>query len=176
MKRRERTEQKKRGSSRITILAGLITVFALSVVYTMALETTTMQTSSMAASSDRNQEIRYNVYGLINVERWRENIPKLQYRETGMAERHSQAVLEINEIFHNKDLPYDAAETIMLASYNGDSVDLVVINLLVSGLMSSESDRELLLGVGFNSVDIGVSYDDYRVCLVINYYERGVKD
>jgi len=153
-----------------------MTVFAISVAYTMALETTTVRTSSIAPLGDRSLGIRRAVLDFINTERWREGIQRLQLRDTGLAQRHSRAVLDRNEIIHNGELPYDAAETVLLASYGRDSVDLVVIDMLVRCLVLDEADRRLLLGSEYNSVDIGVSYTDYRVCLVIDYYERGLKD
>ena len=122
--------------------------------------------------SEVNYELHSVALGQVNVYRFRENLPDLEYDISDVAQEWASKLARSGSINHNPDLPSKMGENVTLRAENGQdprvTIAMMVQDMVVNDVQYKNANRANILG-DYDRISIGVVVDGDTVVLVLNF-------
>ena len=107
----------------------------------------------------------------VNVFRYRNDIPDLEYNADPIAQDHAWELMKAGDLFHNPDLPSNMGENVAVYTEHGIEPE-IALALMVDRMVNNDegfnyANRYNVLDPGYSEVSIGVAVDGDTVYLVL---------
>lgn len=126
---------------------------------------------------DPTSELQNYVLQLVNEYRKQNNRPPLDISESYIAQEYAKEMLLSNDFKHNPDLPVDVSENIAMIRYydyyytEEEAIARMIYLMMYEDEAHNWGHRYNILNYYYETVSIGVAYDEKYIYLVQNFFK-----
>ncbi|MBT3284335.1 hypothetical protein HN807_08950 [Candidatus Bathyarchaeota archaeon] len=129
------------------------------------------QTLPGVGPSTGDLELHLVVVGQVNVYRYRNDLPELEYNPDSGAQVFADSLARTGVLAHNPDLPGDTGENVAMRSEGGQD-SKITLSLMVQDMVTGDggANRGNILSSGYTSLSVGVAVQGNTIYLVLNFH------
>ncbi len=163
--------RKKEQHNRVLIAVAMIMI-SLSSTFLVAMSAGGARGLPGVTPSEVNYELHSVALGQVNVYRFRNDLPDLEYDISDVAQEWASKLARAGEIKHNPDLQSSMGENVAMRTESGQdpgvTIALMVQDMVVNDVQYNNANRANMLG-DYDRVCIGVAVYGDTVVLVLNF-------
>jgi hypothetical protein len=161
----------KQQHNRVLIAVAMIMI-SLSSTFLVAMSSGGAQGLLGVTPSEVNYELHSVALGQVNVYRFRNDLPDLEYDVSDVAQGWASKIARSGEVKHNPDLPSSMSENVAMRTESGQNqgvtIALMVQEMVVDDMQYNNANRANMLG-DYDRISIGVAVYGDTVVLVLNF-------
>ncbi len=171
--RRRQSQSRITQKNKLTIAVILVAVSVVSIIG-IIMFASGPQTLPGVGSISGDLELHLVTVGQVNVYRYRNDLPELEYNPDHAAQAFADSLARTGVLEHNPDLPGNTGENVAMRS-DGSQDPKIVLSLMVQDMVTKDdanggANRANILSSGYTEISVGVAVQGNIVYLVLNFH------
>ena len=159
--------------NKVTVAVILVAVSIVSIIG-VVMFASGPQTLPGVGPTTGDLELRLVTVGQVNVYRYRNDLPELEYDPDHAAQAFADHLARTGVLEHNPDLPGNTGENVAMRS-DGNQDTKITISLMVQDMVTNDdasggANRANILSSGYTAISVGVAVQGDTVYLVLNFH------